>query len=201
MKKCIRYFCGSIKAQEKWLNSMSKKGYRLKHTGKLIYNFEECESNKYIYCVDFVAHNSNKELKNYKQFLEDIGYRVMNKNANLNWSAGKIRLRFYGDRYGKIATSPGNYNKELLIVEKENDNKPFELHTTIEDKISYYKIQRNAYLTILLLISFIFLVNYIMSSLTVNNIGILLIIILSSIPTILVQREINILKKQSNLNE
>ena len=51
MKKFIRYFCGSVKAQEKWLNSMSEKGYRLKHTGKLIYKFEECESNKYIYIV------------------------------------------------------------------------------------------------------------------------------------------------------
>lgn len=35
-----------------WLNSMSKKGYRFVYAGKLIYEFEECESDQYVYCVD-----------------------------------------------------------------------------------------------------------------------------------------------------
>lgn len=202
MKKCIRYFCGFLNAQEKWLNSMSEKGYRLVRTGKLIYEFEECKHNKYVYCVDFVAHKSNTELKAYKLFLEDIGYKVISKNANLNWSVGKIRLRPYGDGLGKIATSPGNYNKELLIVEKENDRKPFELHTTIEDKLSYYRIQRNAYLSLLLLSIFVFLFNgFGMTVLTIGSSILGVLALLVACPTILLQKKCNNLKKQLNLEE
>lgn len=202
MKKCIRYFCGFIDAQEKWLNTMSKKGYRLLRTGRLIYEFEECESNEYVYCVDFVAHKSNTELKAYKQFLQDIGYRVISKNANLNWSIGKIRLRPYGVGFGKIATSPGNYNKELLIVEKENNKKPFELHTTIDDKISYFRVQRNAYLSILLLTALLFLWDYYRTAaLTTDNVIILALTVLAAIPTVLLHRKLKDLKIVSNLNE
>jgi len=178
---------------------MSEKGYRLVRTGKLIYEFEESVPGKHIYSVDFVAHKSNAELKAYKQFLEDIGYQVMTKNANLNWSVGKIRLRPYGDRFGKIATSPGNYNKEILIVQKENDGSPFELHTTVEDKISYYKSQRNAYLSILLLSGFLFFWN----SFKVNVLTfiILAILVLTAFPTMALQKRLWVLIKQSSLSE
>lgn len=110
MKKSIRYFCGLLDEQENYLNRMSNQGYRLVHSGKLIYEFEECEKGMYCYCVDFVAHKSNKELEAYKQFMDEIGYHVLSKNADLNWSFGKIRLRPYGQGYGKIATSFTNYN-------------------------------------------------------------------------------------------
>ena len=42
----------------------------------------------------------------------------MYKNINLNHSIGKVRWRPFAGKYGQIATSPGNFNKELLIVEK-----------------------------------------------------------------------------------
>lgn len=194
-KKCIRYFCGFIDAQEKWLNSMSQKGYRLMRTGKLIYEFEKCDTNKYTYYVDFVAHKSNAELKTYKRFLEDIGYQVITKNANLNWSVGKIRLRPYGNEFGKVATSPGNYNKELLIVEKETDGKPFDLHTTVQDKISYYTSQRNAYLSILLLSLSLFLWNcFITNVLALSAFAILVFATLAAFPTMAFQKRLWALK-------
>lgn len=202
MKKIVRYFGGFIDAQEKWLNTMSEKGYRLVRTGKLIYEFEECAPHKYIYCIDFVAHKSYAELKDYKQFLKEVGYKVMSKNANLNWSIGKIRWRPYGDGLGKIATSPGNYNKELLIVERENDKKPFELHTTIEDKLSYYKVQRNLYLSLFILTIFLFLwVYYNTTHLTIHSFVILFLAFLSVCPTILFQRKYKHYQKQSILND
>lgn len=201
MKKIIRYFGGFIETQEKWLNSMSEKGYHLVRTGRLIYEFEECIPYKYIYCVDFVAHKSYGELKEYKQFLKDIGYQVISKNANLNWSVGKVRWRPYGDGFGKIATSPGNYNKELLIVKKENDRKPFELHTTIEDKMFYYKVQRNAYLSLFLLTIFLFSwVYYKTSQITIYNSVILVFAFLLLFPTVLLQKRYTHLRKQSMLN-
>ena len=42
-KKCYRFFGGLLNTQEKWLNKMSEKGYRLVRTGKLLYEFEKCK--------------------------------------------------------------------------------------------------------------------------------------------------------------
>ena len=130
---------------------MANKGYRLIKTGKITYQFEECQPGEYQYVVEFVAHQSYKNEKQYRTFLEGIGYKVFFKNANLNFSVGKIKWRPYGSGMGQISTNPGSYNKELLIVEKKNDGKPFELHTTNSDKYSYYKPLRNAWLSIAIL--------------------------------------------------
>ena len=202
MKKYIRYFCGFIDTEQKWLNDMSSKGYRLVKTGKLIFEFEKCDPNKYQYYVDFVAHKSNSEVKKYKKFLEEIGYKVMTKNANLNWSFGKVRLRLYGKGSGKIATSSGNFNKEFLIIEKPNDGKSFELHTTVGDKIAYYMPQRNAYLSLFLLILFLFIWKWIvMGELIASTWLILVFSGITMIPAIAYQKRIKFLQKKSNINE
>lgn len=56
-----------------------------------------------------------------------------------------------GGKRGRIATNATTFNRELLIVEKENDGKPFELHTSYEDKEKYYCNLRNPWLFILLM--------------------------------------------------
>ncbi|MGL4337566.1 MAG: DUF2812 domain-containing protein [Turicibacter sp.] len=201
-KKYVRYFFGFIDTQQDWINSMSEKGYRLVKTGKLIFEFEKCEPNKYQYYIEFVAHKSNSELKAYKQFLEEIGYTVMTKNLNLNWSMGKIRFRPYGEGKGKIATSPGNYNKELLIVEKLNDGKYFELHTSAEDKLCYYKPQRNAYLSLILLCLFLFMWKWLSTTeLTTSTFLFLMFGILAIFPVICYQNQINTIKKHMKISE
>lgn len=154
MKK-IRYFGAAIKSQEKWLNKMAINGHRLKHITRLGYEFEPCNPCEYEYRVEFVGEKSYKEARKYKQFLEEIGYRSFFKNLNLNYSVGKIRWRPWANDSGQIATSPGSYNNELLIVErKKNDTKNrgfFELHTDLSDLIRYYSKIRNMYLSIFLL--------------------------------------------------
>ncbi|NLC68697.1 MAG: DUF2812 domain-containing protein [Clostridiaceae bacterium] len=152
MKKCYRFFGGFLDAQEKWLNRMAQKGYRLVRAGKISYHFEECQPGEYHYAVEFVGQQGYRSGEEYKQFLEELGYKVFYKNINLNISVGKVRWRPYGKGMGQISTSPGSYNRELLIVEKENDGKPFELHSTNLDKANYYKPLRNAWLTIAALI-------------------------------------------------
>ncbi|MEG0753846.1 MAG: DUF2812 domain-containing protein, partial [Angelakisella sp.] len=152
MKKCYRFFGGFLDAQESWLNQMAHQGYRLVRTGKVVYEFERCDPDEYQYSIEFVAHKSYKSEKEYKAFLEELGYKVFYKNANLNFSVGKIKWRPYGSGMGQISTNPGSYNKELFIVEKKNDGKPFELHTMNSDKANYYKPLRNAWLTVLLLL-------------------------------------------------
>ncbi len=141
MIKKIRFFAGFMKRQADWLNSMSDKGYRLVKTGKLEYEFEECEPGRYRYTVEYVGYMSFESEENYKAFLEECGYKVFYKNINLDYSTFKLVYRPGAEKGGRIATTGARstYNKELLIVEKENDGKPFELHTEKNDLADYYR--------------------------------------------------------------
>ncbi len=146
MKRQYRFFGGLLNAQEKWLNKMACKGYRLVRVGKLLYEFEECEPKQKQYCVEFIGQKSKGNAKEYHDFLEDMEYKVFYKNINLNYSIGKVRWRPWAEKGGQIATNSTTSNRELLIVEKENDGKPFALHTTYEDRQNYYKTIRKPYL-------------------------------------------------------
>ena len=75
-KKCYRFFGGLLTAQEKWLNKMSSKGYRLVRTGKMLYEFEECNTDRAEYRVEYIGSKSQNDSQEYFLFLEDKGYRV-----------------------------------------------------------------------------------------------------------------------------
>ena len=134
-----RYFAGFMKSQEKWLNLMSDRGFRLVKTGILNYTFEECTPGKYRYALDYVGDKSKKDSEDYKDFLESMGYRTFYKNINLDFAPFRLIIRPWAEWGGMLSTAPGTYNKELLIVEKENDGKGFSLHTEKEDLIEYYR--------------------------------------------------------------
>ena len=134
-----RFFAGFMRSQEKWLNAMADKGYRLIRAGKLEYEFEECEPGQYRYAVEYVGDRSFADEEEYKAFLEEMGYRVFYKNINLDFSTAKLIYRPWANKGGKISTGKTTYNKELLIVEKENDGKEFLLHTDKEDLADYYR--------------------------------------------------------------
>ena len=127
-KKCYRFFGGLLTAQEHWLNKMSEKGYRLIRAEKMLYEFEACKPDQVKYCVEFIGQKSKANASDYHEFLEGMGYKVFYKNINLNYSVGKVRLRPWAEKGGRIATNATTFNRELLIVEKDNDGKPFELH-------------------------------------------------------------------------
>lgn len=150
MKK-IRFFSGMLNTQEKWLNDMAAKGYRLVKVGKLVYEFEECEPDKYQYAIEYVGNKDYEDLRKYHDFLEEFGYKVFYKNINLSYSIGKVRLRLYNSKPLVPATGRTTYNKEILIVEKENDGNPFNLHTTKEDRVAYYKEVLYPYLMLMAL--------------------------------------------------
>lgn len=158
-KKCYRFFGGLLVAQENWLNKMSERGCRLVRTGKMLYEFEECKPNQVKYCVEFVGQKSKDNAQDYYNFMEDMGYKVFYKNINLNYSVGKVRWRPWAEKGGRIATNSTTFNRELLIVEKENDGKPFELYTSYEDKEKYYSNLRNPWLLILLMFTVFAVVN------------------------------------------
>lgn len=150
-KRCYRFFGGLLTAQTNWLNKMAGKGYRLVRTGRILYEFAECRPNQVAYCVEFIGQMSKDGAKAYGAFLEDMGYRVFPKNINLNYAVGKVRWRPWAEKGGRVATNATTFHRELLIVEKENDGKPFELHTTCSDRAEYYVNLRNPWLCLLLL--------------------------------------------------
>lgn len=149
MEKRYRYFWTLLAAQSRWLNRMADRGLRLSRTEKLLYEFQPCAPGQYRYCVEFVAHLSREKAEDYARFLEDCGYRTWFKNANLDWNVGKVVGRPWAEPGGRLASNATTYNRELLIVEKENDGKPFRLHTTLEDQIRYRKAQRRPALFLL----------------------------------------------------
>lgn len=198
-KKMYRYFGGLMLQQEKWLNKMSASGYRLIKTGKLLYEFEQCSPGEYQYKVDFIADKSKDDAQSYKAFLEDCGYTVFYKNMNLNYSVGKVRYRPWAEKGGKIATNSTTFNKELLIVEKKNDGKKFSLHTTISDYIDYCKKWRNMWLTyfvMFLVMGALFAFKAPVTAIVLGAIG-----IVTPIPMIAYQTQIQKLNKQQNLEE
>ena len=104
-KKCYRFFGGLLNTQEKWLNKMSEKGYRLVRTGKLLYEFEKCKPDEVTYCVEFIGEKSKESSIDYANFLEDMGYKVFFIYINLNYSVVKVRWRPW-DGAGKTGRSP-----------------------------------------------------------------------------------------------
>lgn len=160
MIKKFKLFISPIPALEKWLNKMSSEGYRLVKAGKIFFYFERCERNKYVYAVDYVANKSYDDLMEYENFLEQSKIKYIEKSGNVGkFSLWNIRWRPYADKGAKIATSNGMINREFLILEKENDGKPFDIYTTIGDKINALKNMRKPTVALMFLIGFLFLMN------------------------------------------
>ncbi|MBQ8448527.1 MAG: DUF2812 domain-containing protein [Clostridia bacterium] len=199
MVKKYRYFGGFLNSQEKWLNDMAKKGYRLIKVGKLLYEFEACLPGQYQYALEFIAEKSKNEASQYKDFLEGCGYTVFYKNINLSYSVGKVRFRPWAKGSGKLATGSTTYNRELFIVEKQNDGKPFELHTTAKDKIEYLEKWRNiwfTYFAMFALMSILFVGFSILASIILGAIGLVILL-----PLIMYQAKIIKMKKEADMEE
>lgn len=192
-KKFYRFFGGLLTAQENWLNKMSEKGYRLIQTGKLLYEFEECKPGQFQYCVEFIGQKSKANAQNYHDFLEEMGYSVFYKNINLNYSVGKVRWRPWAEKGGRIATNDTTFNRELLIVEKENDGKPFELHTSFEDKENYYSNLRNPWLLLLFMFAVFAVVN--------QSVVLGVLALISLIPVIVYQSQIMKNRREAKTKE
>lgn len=192
-KKCYRFFGGLLTAQANWLNKMSEKGYRLVRAGKMLYEFEECKPNQVQYCVEFIGQKSKTNAQDYRNFLEDMGYKVFYKNINLNYSVGKVRWRPWAEKGGRIATNSTTFNRELLIVEKENDGKPFELHTSFEDKEKYYCELRNPWLFLLLMFAVLGIVNHSLVSLVAAVVFV--------IPVVIYQLQIMKVRREAKTKE
>ena len=94
---------------------------------------------------------------------------------------------------GRIATNTTTFNRELLIVEKENDGKPFDLHTSYEDRENYYSNLRNPWLLLMLIFT---------EFATVNQSVILgIVAVISLIPVIIYQVQIMKNRHEAKIKE
>ncbi len=203
MKTYYRFFGAFLDSQEKFLNKIANQGYRLVKTSKFSFSFEKCEPAKYQYVVDFIADKNSNEAKDYKDFLDDMGYKTFYKNINLNYSIGKVRWRPYAKGSGQIATNVTTFNKELMIVEKLNDSKPFKLHTTLDDRVNYYSSLRNMWVSIIGLLVFLAFMLYYQHQnvFTIEFLFIVVFLIFAAIPMFLYQINVTKYKKQSQIEE
>lgn len=201
MKKYYRFFFSFLQAQENWLNRMAQKGYRLTETNLLSYGFEPCKPGEYEYRIEFIGEKSKAESINYSDFLKGLGYDVLYKNINLNWTTGKIKWRPYGQGKGQISTFPGTFNRELLIVGKKKDGKPFELHSTNVDKANYFKVLRNAWLSLALLFLVFAVWKYLSERISVTFLVMCIACILTLIPVLLYQKQIHDYKEAAKIQE
>lgn len=203
MKNYYRFFGAFLDSQENFLNLKASEGFRLVKVGKLSYGFEECSPDEFQYAVDFVGDESQTNTEDYRLFLEELGYKIFYKNINLNYSIGKVKLRPYGKGSGRIATNGTTLDKEILIVEKKNDNKPFQLRTTNEDKVRYYEKLRNMWFSVLCLPVFLSFLCFFQTnsifSIEMTFVGIL--IVTSTFPTIRYQRKVTEYKNLSKFEQ
>jgi hypothetical protein len=137
---------------------MSDESYRLVKIGNTFYYFEECEKGKFRYAIDYVANKSYSSLKDYEDFLKESNIRYIEKAGSIGKvSLGNVRYRPYADSRAKIATTDGMIKREFLILEKENDGKPFEIYTNIEDKIKTLKVMRKPTIAMIIFVGLMFL--------------------------------------------
>lgn len=180
---------------------MARDGWHLINTAKLSYDFEPCKPDEYEYRIEFIAQMSMPESKKYRDFLKDMGYDVLYKNFNLDWNTGKFQWRPFGKGMGQLSTSPGTFNRELLIVGKKKDGKPFELHSTNADKADYLKVLRNAWLSAALLLLAFAVWKCLSEWGSVTSLVMCAAFILSLFPVFLYQRQIRYLNKSSQIQE
>lgn len=206
-KKVYRYFFDFTDGQEKWLNEMAEQGWRLIRCGQLSYTFEKCTPGEYEYAVEFVAEKSYSSSKDYKEFLDSIGYKTFYKNVNVGIAIGKVRGRPWGEGAGQITTSPGSFQKELIIAEKKKDGKPFKLHTELTDSLSKLGKIRAAYLwsaismsaLALLLIVYTVLLKSVYTAL--GAAALIFMSVLWLIPALKIAKKIRSLKELAKTNE
>lgn len=205
--RTIKYFFDFINGQERWLNNMSQNGYRLVKCGKLIYEFEKCTPNKYEYAVELVGQMSERKRKEYQDLFEELEYKVFTKNLNINFSFGKIKFRPWGNGWGKITTSPGSYNKELLIIETLKSGSKLEIHTDITDKLLAYQNVINSLLYAVIMMIVLIAVTFVSNEQVIEELlwGIRAILILFTVmwtvPLVkLISKKLS-LKEESNILE
>lgn len=110
VKRCFRFFTlFDYDKEEKWLNEMNKKGWKLRKGG-LCFVFDKCEPEDVVYKLDFQKNDIDKN--GYLKMYEDYGweyvysfnnYMYFRKNAdNISDSEDSNELDIFSDNESKL---------------------------------------------------------------------------------------------------
>lgn len=203
IKRVYKYFGAMIELQEKWLNSMSEKGYKLTKCARTYYEFEKCEPGEYKYKIELVIDKSPKVFESIKKQLTNLGIGFFSKNISLNTIFGMVLFKSPLSFASEFTCQPELINKELLIIETFSDDNRCITINCDDLKIKYYKKQRNSYffLSILWLILAFFMIS---KSFIVRSIIFFILTISFSPPIFIYQNHIklcNIKKKNDFISE
>ena len=136
-----RYFGPMLRAQARWLNKMSARGWRLAGTGKLEYSFIPCEPGEYQYAVAYVGNMPRARGEEFASRLSLLGYKTWFKNVNLQWSYGKARWNPAGEPGARLVSERTTLDRELLIVERRAEPGEFRL-CTVEEELEALRVMR-----------------------------------------------------------
>lgn len=153
----MKFFTDPLEEMKPWINEIARQGYRLVSVNNFIFKFEETEE-KYYYDTEFLGGNPSKENREYIEMLLASHYKTFIVPLNQGQVAfGKVRFKPFSKNTGKIATAFGNFGKEILIVESEEELKE-EIVTNYSDVAAHYEITRNSYAQgmLVVLITFLF---------------------------------------------
>lgn len=107
--------------EEKWLNKMSSNGKALTNYFWTKYTFEDEESGKYIYKIEFLDKSGRSDLQNdeYLRFLDDVGVECV--GVYMHWAilrkeAATGDFELYTDWDSKIRLSNKMWNWWLKIA-------------------------------------------------------------------------------------
>lgn len=149
MIKQYRYFAFCIQAQERYLNRMASKGYRLTKCHIASYEFEKTKE-ALCYELVYIADRNATSFHQFQAMLDELHYTYFFKNINLNYTLKRAKLRFTGHGL-HMQTTEDLINRELLIIEKPLDCASF-LYNSIEEWIYYYKGIRNVVIQYVILV-------------------------------------------------
>jgi len=142
------FWIWQLEKEQAWINEMASHGYSLEHAGRLTFEFDETEPDKYIYKEIFLkgGGESAENLKYFK-FLEEMGIKVV---CYINY--------------------PGTcwvYTRAL----KEEYPDGIELYSDIDSKINYQKVMAGYLIFVIAFTLFAALLNtsIVVSSLLRNN--------------------------------
>lgn len=150
MKK-FKLFLNPVEGRENWLNRMAQRGYRLSRITSLglVYEFEKTDV-EYEYKVQYIGYMANDERIEYEGFLKDLDYGFWIAALNTaQVSFGRAKYRPFARRGGKIATSPGMINKELIIIERKASDSEFKVFSDVQSSLEDLRFRRRSYIYLL----------------------------------------------------
>lgn len=88
--------------EEKFLNSMSAKGYAMKSFFLGFFWFEKSKPNEYTYRIDLIQGKTKKEIKDYINIIEDSGAEFIQKWGMWIFFRKKGNFELYTDKESQI---------------------------------------------------------------------------------------------------